>query len=269
MEKKINLLQKIIVDITEGAELHFDELKRKHDALMQLYGKEEQLLFIQNEIEKLRISISQTNMVISPNSVLNNLNRGLEHYFYLGLYGQIEGLMYDVGIKRGKCAIHGPTRSLMVRPEESILNEVAFDFSTLEREKALVQYIAQIRLLDYLKRIYDKPPAVCSEIPKKLLSDIYKTFNKKYLGYDSEEEFISCIHNDKPLKYLIEGVVTNFQYLFNMILIKLQDAGFEINKQAVYRKIFNLKKGKNRTTHNGKVKEVDVFLTSFNAKKYT
>lgn len=198
MEKKINLLQKFIVDITEGAELHFDELKRKHDALMQLYGKEEQLLFIQNEMEKLRISISQTNMVISPNSVLNNLNRGLEHYFYLGLYGQIEGLMYDVRIKRGKSAIHGPTRSLMVRPEESILNEVAFDFSTLESEKALVQYIAQIRLLDYLKRIYDKPPAVCSEIPQKMLVDFYQTFSDFLTDY-SEEEFINAVYSDNEL----------------------------------------------------------------------
>ncbi len=55
-----------------------------------------------------------------------------------------------------------------------------------------------VELINDLMQNIDKPPAVCSVIPKKMLVDFYQTFSDFLTDY-SEEEFINAVYSDNEL----------------------------------------------------------------------
>jgi len=144
------LQKKYIADITEGWESLFDELKYNHEASLQLFDNKEQNQFVREEIDKLRKKIMGSKMPIAPKTVLNRYTRGLLKLYYDSIYTICIGVKIDGDVKLGSVVFDARSRFLRVKPYLYPLNVSNFHFKTLN--EILVNYIAEIKFLEYLKK---------------------------------------------------------------------------------------------------------------------
>ncbi len=109
---------------------------------------------------------------------------------------------------------------------------------------------------------------ICSSIPQSLLSDIFRKFNQ-YLAYDSEEEFIDAVYDDKPIEY-VGKVKSNLCSVFSEALRRLKEnnaMSFEHTKivETLFKGMPNkeIQVG-SKPIHN----EIHSFFQEFDPQKY-
>jgi len=229
------LQKKYIADITEGWESLFDELKYNHEASLQLFDNKEQNQFVREEIDKLRKKIMGSKMPIAPKTVLNRYTRGLLKLYYDSIYTICIGVKIDGDVKLGSVVFDARSRFLRVKPYLYPLNVSNFHFKTLN--EILVNYIAEIKFLEYLKsgKKNEKQPSEKVRALFLQLAFINKKFGEIELNNTNEtKEYIKTFGNENGL--ILNDKLLNVAYNSSSNL----KSDIELFDEAVklYKKVF-------------------------------